>query len=140
MNARNTNEIMNILIKKAVDHIVLDNGSAGQEGQLSLFKCICGQEFVPNEMVSSKRDWASLPLVHKAMMSAEALGVLTDDHNDDNVENAPAGSVFVGSDRLLYRKYSTTEWLGQNGEYHRNISPKSKSMTLLWSPEERNED
>lgn len=107
----------------------------GQDGQLSVFTCACGEAFVPSNLAPSERKWPSMSLIHQSYTTAVAVS--------DEGLNLPfaseldeilPGSVFLGNDGKLYRSLGGVAlWIGQDGQLRRD-EPNLAQLTLVWSP------
>lgn len=132
MNSTRTNQSVTTIIASMGDHWTRPTRTVGQEGQLSIFTCSCGKEFVPSEVVENPRQWHSLPRIHQALELAIALGdapVL----GSADAATAPIGSVFVDSRGVLYRKYDHRQWRDESAKRF-DEDPDNSLVAHVWSP------
>lgn len=108
----------------------------GQDGNLSVFTCACGEKFIPSGLAPSDRKWPSLSFLHQAYTTAVAVSDegLNLPYASELPEILP-GAVFLGNDNKLYRSLGGVAlWIGQDGNL-RQDEPNLTSLTLIWSPE-----
>lgn len=126
---------LDTIMTSVSDHCTTPIGWAGQEGELSIFRCSCGKEFFPTGD-SNSRAWPSLPAIHKALEIDIALGNSPVFGTTDTT-TAPNGSVFIDHQGVLYRKKQPQRWVSQGtreGVTTFNTDPNSALVAHVWSP------
>lgn len=105
-----------------------------QTGNLSVFRCTCGEEFIPNGR-NEPWEWPSLAAVHRAIAT---VSTVVDRELElpsmASLTQMVRGSTFFGSDGALYRVVDQDTWVSQDGRTRDYASLGPITLTLVWAP------